>query len=346
MQVREYFVKTGVFHVLNTNRISADGTQTTSGALDTSPTDAQYGSVRANPDLLGTPALHGFHSGAAAGAAAGAAGGGASAAPGANPGATPYNIPTLSGRAFTDPSDHQARANAAGFALPTQAGLPITCNTDPLPQRSTHDVNQNRNSNQQGATISASMLSAPLAQLPAALPFPPNPADANPDRTAALRMQALMEAMHVMQTHGANSYAAQQAALLAQATGRLGGGVQPQAPPASTAGAPPTSGILAGDLDIMRQLASRMGAPKATSGPANGGGLSLPAALSQMMWAPQAGADANAQAAEAAAAATPASSTAAAAAAPAADSAAAAQGSGAPSGGESSAPQPAATSTT
>lgn len=318
-------MKTGVFHVLGTNRLSADGTTTTSGALDNSPTDANFAPqqhMRCAPDLLGTPALHGMSAPVATGGAQ------HQQASGANQGAPSYSVP-MQHRAYTDPTDQLPRSLA--FSLANQGVLPVSCNTDPLPQRSAQDM-QTRMSHH--GSLGPSMLSASQSQLPAALPLPPQSLGGAPgasgglplaaeslqDRTAALHMRALMEAMHMMQTHGPESMAAQHACMIAQATGRLG----PQA------GMPGASGLdrhtapmMSGDIDFMRQLASQMHAPNAPAPVATGGAsTALPLAMNpqyhsamQMAWAPS----------DAAAGAAPAPATSAAASTPVLASSAALQ---------------------
>jgi hypothetical protein len=117
MQVREYFVKTGVFHVLSTNRFSADGTTTTSGAFENSPTDAQLAAQQPNrsmAELLGTPALQNFSVSGA---------GPSKATP--NQG-TSYSVPMHHG-AFTDPTDQQPRSMP--FSLAGQGMQPTTCHS-------------------------------------------------------------------------------------------------------------------------------------------------------------------------------------------------------------------------
>lgn len=267
MQVREYFVKTGVFHVLSTNRVSVDGTTTTSGAADNSPTDftQQHQPLRSAPDIHATPVLHGFNA-----STSGPANKPSSAE---HHGPAPYNVPMHHG-AFTDPTDQHHSSLA--FSLAGQGVLPVSCNTDPLPQRSMQDMH-NRLSQHGG--MGPSMLpgvAQPTAQLPAALPLPLNAAGAGGvpvsrgdfpmssesilDRSTALHMRALMEAMHMIQTHGADSVAAQHACMIAQATGRLGPQAGMHGLPGSTGldQNPHASGMMAGDMDLMRQLASQM----------------------------------------------------------------------------------------
>jgi hypothetical protein len=312
MQVREYFVKTGVFHVLSTNRMSADGTTTTSGGVDNSPTDfpsmpPQSMQAHSTPELHGTPALH-SNSGARGMATGAAASGHTTHGSGLQGGMGPsYSVPMHHG-AFSDPTDHLPRSVA--FSLANPRVLPATCNTEPPPQRNMQEM-QTRLSHHGGGgvgNVGLSMLAASQPQLPPALPLPShsgvagapaNSQESLPDRSATLHMRALMEAIHVMQTHRPDSVAAQHACMIAQAACRLG----PQANMHGGLGAvargsmdmdanavPHASAMLPADMDLMQQLANQMHAPNASSMLQ---ASNLPVMLNpqyhaamQLMWAP------------------------------------------------------------
>ena len=291
-------MKTGVFHVLSTNRFSADGAATTTsgGAHENSPSDGPFAPqqpMRSAPELLRSPSLHGFPAPPVTG------GSQHQSADGTSPGSG-YSVPMHHG-AYTDPTDQLPRSLA--FSIANQGVLPVSCNTDPLPHRSP-DAQTRMSSH--GGSVGPAMLSAPPPQLPAALPPAPSSAasgavaggapvgmESLQDRTAALHMRALMEAMHMMQTHGPDSVAAQHACMIAQATGRLG----PQGMPNSAGMGMAGGGMVPGDMDLMRQLASQMHMPNSSAQVASGvhGGLPMGfnpqfQAAMQGMWPPPAAA--------------------------------------------------------